>query len=80
MKSEVKRLLKESGHGYLYTEDNYATALFLTRQQEKKDKNLKAFFKTLEGMKAKYIHDLIVKNKERLCLNGGVDSSGIDLR
>ena len=72
MKSEVKKLLEESGHGYLYTEDNYAIATLLTRQQEKKDAKLKQFFKNLDGMKAKYIHDLIVLNKEKLTNEGNV--------
>lgn len=66
MKSEVKQLLKESGHEYLYTEDNYAIAKLITSQQTKKNALLKQHFKNAQGFKAKYIHDLIVLNKEKL--------------
>jgi len=66
MKTQVKQLLKESGHEYLYTEDNYEMAKLITSQQVKNDKLLKQFFKNAEGLKAKYIHDLIVSNMEKL--------------
>lgn len=61
-KSEVKHLLIESGHGDLFSEENYKIATLLTKEAEKRDKNLKQFFINLEGMREKYKHDLIVKN------------------
>lgn len=63
-KKEVKKLLEESGHGNLFTEENYKIASSLTKIVEKQDVNLKTFFQTLEGMREKYIHDLIVMNKK----------------
>lgn len=62
-KTQVKKLLTESGHGHLFTEENYSIASTLTKQVEMRDPMLKQFFKNLEGMREKYIHDLIVKNK-----------------
>lgn len=64
-KLEVKRMLIESGHGDLFTEENYRIATVLTKQVEKNDSMLKQFFKNVDGMKEKYKHDLIVKNKKK---------------
>lgn len=63
-KKEVKKLLVESGHRNLFTEENYKIASNLTKIIEKQDVKLKTFFQTLEGMREKYIHDLIVMNKK----------------
>lgn len=62
-KREVKRLLMESGHSELFTEENYQIASILTKAAEKRDSMLKQYFSNLEGTREIYIHDLIVKNK-----------------
>ncbi len=61
-KIEVRRLLIDSGNKHLFTEDNYKIATLLTKRIEKTDNMLKEFFISLEGMREKYKHDLIVKN------------------
>lgn len=61
-KLEVKNLLKESGNEELFTEENYRIATALTKEAENIDGKLKHFFVSLEGMREKYKHDLIVKN------------------
>ena len=61
-KKEVKQLLIESGNERLWSDENYNIATSITKIAEKNDKNLRQFFKNLEGMREKYKHDLIVKN------------------
>jgi hypothetical protein len=72
MKTEIKKLLNESGHGDLYSEKSYQIAVYLTKEAEKSDRMLREFFRSLSGMKAKYIHDLIVKNKEIIRNEGNI--------
>lgn len=72
LKTDVKQFLIESGHEYLFTEDNYKIAKFITSQHAKKDQLLRQFFKNAEGLKAKYIHDLIVLNKKKLTNEGNI--------
>lgn len=62
-KREVKQLLKESGNGDLFTDENYRIATILTKEAEKRDSQLKQHFRNLEGQREKYKHDLIVRNK-----------------
>lgn len=61
-KQEVRRLLIESGNANLFTDENYNTATTLTKQMEKSDKMLRELFRSLEGTREEYKHDLIVKN------------------
>lgn len=65
-KDEVKKLLKESGNSDLWSDEIYIEAKNLTKKAGKMMPNLGEFFNILEGAKEKYMHDLIVKNRESI--------------
>jgi hypothetical protein len=65
-RTEVKRMLEESGNSDLWNVPVYQYATILTRNVEKNDKMIKQFFKNAEGMREQYKHDLIVKNRVRI--------------